>query len=224
MQPFSDLELVSKKWADLHIQYRSLVDSSKTAVDSTLSVYSIEALKMIGNIIDDMREFEESIERFIQERGGGNNNLDCITQAQNQLSNASLTAGEFITMRTQLWYEVTHYFYEDGIGSFLEELELFMIMMPMVTWLQFPYHNPVTEFENIIDTLSRGATAVETDFEAVIDIMLVKFLYFEIVVMNLNNKQLLEGLNEAFKYFQVAGGEIEISLTECISTIRNSNV
>lgn len=205
---------MSEKWADLHIQYRSLVDSSKTAVDSTLRGYSIEALKMIGNTIDDMREFEESVESSIQERG--NNNLDCIAQAQNQLSNASLTAGEFITMRTQLWYEVTHYFYEDGISSFLEELELFMIMMPMVTWLQFPYHNPVTEFENIYDTLSRGATAVEADFEAVIDIMLVKFLFFEIVVMNLNNNQLLDGLNEAFKYFQTAGGEIENSLTECI--------
>lgn len=210
----SNLALVSQRWADVHIQYRSLVDSSKTAVDSTIRDYNTAALTMIGSSVDDMRNFEDSVESTIQERG--NNNQECIVQAQNQLSNASLTAGEFISSRIQLWYDVTHYFYEDGIASFLEELELFMIMMPMVTWLQFPYQNAVTEFEKIVDTLSQGATANEADFETVIDIMLMKFLYFEIVVMELNNGFLLDGLNEAFESFQSAAEEIELFLAECV--------
>lgn len=195
-----------------------MVDGSKTQIDSTIKDLNSEALTMIGSTVEKMKSVEDSVAESIQQRSVeiGNRNQSCILWAQEQLNNASRAAGDAVSMRTQIWYDVTKYFYKDDISSFMEELELFMVMMPLVTWYRFPYNNPVTEFEIITDTLTRGATAVESDFEIVVDIMLMRFLHFEVVVMELNNNVLLNALNEATLEFQNVGEEIEMSLVDCV--------
>lgn len=184
-----------------------------------LKNHNVRALSRIGFITEDMKRYEYSVSNAIQERATeiGNNDPDCIIQAQNRLTNASFSAGEVIVISAQDWYTELHLLHDNFVTPLLDEIERLMSLLMIETKFAFAEMNAVADFEEIVAMLSLEATLFNVLFEVFVNDIVSEFISFERYT-NEKNLRIFRNLDAASLELQSVGREIELSLLDCGGT------
>lgn len=208
---------MTESFLNSNFQYRAFIDSSKAEFDSMIKNHNARALSRIGFVTEDMKRFEYSVSNSIQERAAEieNNSPECIVDAENRLTNASITAGEVIVSSAQEWYRELHLLHDSLVTPLLDQIEDLMSAVLVDTKQSFAESNAYTEFQDIVALLSLEATLFELVFEIFVNDIIFDFNFFE-GYTNEKNMRIFRDLNSAFTELQNVGREIESSLVDCV--------
>lgn len=202
--------------ANMKVQYRVFVESARKEYDVIIKSNHARLVSRIGFVAEDMKDFQNVIANEIEMRAIQINNseAECIGEAQRELATAAEAAGAVIVVAARDWSEGLYFKNDEFVTPVFEEIDIITSIFEIEVLNMLAYYNPVTQIENIVNTLAFEVLLFDMLFEIFVDEIYVDFIFFEMLSEEKNEAN-FPLLNAGLEDFIVSGNLIRNSLANC---------